>query len=140
MRLAPPDRDGDPTGQVELQNRQGEKIAASALVSMDFSCLPRLELRSANDPRVLAMIRVVDHLLRAQKPLGPPYHRYNNDGFGEHAYRSPYGGCGVRRLSLILGAPASTRWSGQASCCLLILPAASAVQAHPFRSSIAPGG
>lgn len=98
VRLAPPDRDGALTGQVELQNRQGEKIAASALVSLDFSYLTRLGLRSATDPRVLSTVRVVDHLLQVQTPSGPLYHRYNDDGYGEHEDGSPYDGHGIGRL------------------------------------------
>ncbi|WP_425145287.1 glycoside hydrolase family 15 protein [Deinococcus sp.] len=98
VRLAPPDRDGDLTGQVELQNRQGEYILASALVSLDYSYLTRLGLRSALDPRILDTNRVVDHLLKVETPSGPLYHRYNNDGYGEHADGSPYDGHGIGRL------------------------------------------
>ncbi|ULH17284.1 glycoside hydrolase family 15 protein (plasmid) [Deinococcus sp. KNUC1210] len=98
VRLAPPDRDGDLTGQVELQNRQGETILASALVSLDYSYLTRLGLRSAHDPRILDTNAVVDHLLKVEMPGGPLYHRYNNDGYGEHDDGSPYDGHGTGRL------------------------------------------
>lgn len=98
VRLAPPDRDGALTGEVQLQNREGQCIAASALVSTDFSYLPRLGLRSATDPRILDTIRVVDHLLRVETPSGALYHRYNDDGYGEHADGSPYDGHGIGRL------------------------------------------
>lgn len=70
VRLAPSDRDGDLTGRVTLQNREGQSIEASALVSLDFSYLPRLGLRSATDPRIRNTVRVVDHLLAEETPTG----------------------------------------------------------------------
>ena len=65
----------------------GEAIVASALVSLDFSYLVRLGLRSAHDPRVQDTIKVVDQVLRVMTPSGALYHRYNEDGYGEYAGR-----------------------------------------------------
>lgn len=98
VRLAPPDRDGDLTGQVVLRNRGGEQVQASALVSLDYSYLSRLGLRSARDPRIINTTTVVDHLLRADTPSGALYHRYNGDGYGEHADGSAFDGSGIGRL------------------------------------------
>ncbi|WP_322474803.1 glycoside hydrolase family 15 protein [Deinococcus sp. AB2017081] len=97
VRLAPPELDGGLTGQVQLRNRQGERVAASALVSLDFSYLTRLGLRGAGDTRVQDTIRVVDALLRVSTPSGELYHRYNGDGYGEHEDGSPFDGSGVGR-------------------------------------------
>jgi glucoamylase len=85
------------SGHVELQNRNGEQIRASALVSLDFSYVVRLGLRSAHDPRVRDSIKVVDHVLRADTPSGGVYHRYNEDGYGEHADGRPFDGTGIGR-------------------------------------------
>lgn len=41
IRIAPPGNEGNLDAMLELKNRQGERIAASALVSMDFSYLVR---------------------------------------------------------------------------------------------------
>lgn len=98
VRLAPPTRDGALTGEVMLQNREGKTVEASALVSLDFSYLPRLGLRSAHDPRIQGTVRVVDHLLAEETPTGTFYHRYNDDGYGEHDDGSPYDGHGCGRL------------------------------------------
>ena len=106
VRLAPPDRDGTLTGQVTLQNRQGKTVEASALVSLDFSYLPRLGLRSALDPRIRDTVKVVDHLLAQETPTGIFYHRYNGDGYGEHEDGAPYDGFGVGRLWPLLWAHA----------------------------------
>ena len=88
-----------PTGndEVVLRNRSGERIAAASLVAMDFSYLSRLGLRAADDPRIVDTVKVVDHVLRVETPSGPLYHRYNDDGYGEHADGSPFDGDGIGR-------------------------------------------
>ena len=82
---------------MQLRNRQGEAILASALVSLDFSYLVRLGLRSAHDPRVQDTIKVVDRVLKVDTPSGPLYHRYNEDGYGEYPDGRPFDGNGVGR-------------------------------------------
>jgi glucoamylase len=42
-------------------------------------------------------IRVVDHVLRVETPSGALYHRYNGDGYGEHADGRPFDGQGIGR-------------------------------------------
>ena len=97
VRLAPPRTDGARTGYVQLRNRLGEDILASALVSMDFSYLVRLGLRQANDPRITDTIAVVDDVLKVATPSGDVYLRYNEDGYGEHLDGSPFNGSGIGR-------------------------------------------
>lgn len=97
VRLAPPQADGGLEGQVLLRNRMGEMVLASALVSLDFSFLTRLGLRSGTDPRILDTVKVVDALLKVSTPSGDLYHRYNSDGYGEHQDGSPFDGSGVGR-------------------------------------------
>jgi glucoamylase len=97
VRIAGLEKSGDLSGQVRLCNRDGEMILASALVSLDFSYLVRLGLRRAADPRVLDTIKVVDRILRVETPSGAVYHRYNEDGYGEHSDGGPFDGCGVGR-------------------------------------------
>jgi glucoamylase len=102
VRLGPPEKDGGVTGRVQLKNRNGETIPASALVSMDFSYLTRLGLREARDPRIQDTIAIADAVLRVETPSGPVFHRYNEDGYGERADGSPFNGSGVGRLWPIL--------------------------------------
>ena len=97
VRIGSPDHSAALAGQVQLRNREGEVILASALVSLDFSYLVRLGLRSAHDPRVQDTIRVVDRVLKVDTPSGPLYHRYNEDGYGEYPDGRPFDGNGVGR-------------------------------------------
>jgi glucoamylase len=97
VRIATLDKSGDLSGLVLLRNRQGEEILASTLVSLDFSYLVRLGLRSPQDPRVKDTIKVVDHALRVETPSGALYHRYNEDGYGEHPDGRAFDGSGVGR-------------------------------------------
>ena len=97
VRIGSPNRASALAGQVQLCNRQGETIQASALVSLDFSYLVRLGLRSAHDPRVQDTIKVVDQVLKVDTPSGPVYRRYNEDGYGEYPDGRPFDGSGVGR-------------------------------------------
>jgi glucoamylase len=93
----PADGAGDISDWVQLRNREGQWISASTLVSLDFSYLVRLGLRSAHDPRVQDTIKVVDRVLKVDTPSGSLYHRYNGDGYGEHADGRPFDGGGIGR-------------------------------------------
>ena len=41
---------------------------------------------------------MIDHLLKVETPHGPAWHRYNGDGYGEHADGSPFDGVGIGRI------------------------------------------
>ncbi len=43
-------------------------------------------------------VKVIDALLKTDLPYGPGWHRYNDDGYGEHPDGSPFDGTGVGRL------------------------------------------
>ena len=97
VRISRAHEPGDLSARVQLSNRNGELILASAMVSMDFSYLVRLGLRSAHDPRIQDTIKVVDAVLRVETPSGALYHRYNEDGYGEHRDGRPFDGHGIGR-------------------------------------------
>lgn len=96
VRLSP-DGEGAVAGRVTVRNRAGLEVPAAALVSVDFTWLVRLGLRRADDPRVTDTLKVVNEVLRVDTPSGPLYHRYNEDGYGEHPDGSPFDGSGVGR-------------------------------------------
>jgi glucoamylase len=72
-------------------------LTVSAQVSVDFLQLVRFGLRRADDPLILASVKVADALLKVQTPAGPCWHRYNDDGYGEHDDGSAYDGTGRGR-------------------------------------------
>jgi glucoamylase len=70
---------------------------ARHLVSPDALALVRFGLRAADDPRIRDTKTVIDALLKVETPSGPAWHRYNDDGYGEHADGSPFDGTGIGR-------------------------------------------
>ncbi len=84
---------------VAVRNRpQGQdRVPATEMVSPDVLALVRFGLRRADDPRIVDTLRIVDALLRTDTPCGPVWHRYNHDGYGEHADGSPFDGTGIGR-------------------------------------------
>jgi len=67
------------------------------LVSPDAFALVRFGLRDASDPRMCDTATVVDALLKVETPFGPTWHRYNDDGYGEHQDGAPFDGTGIGR-------------------------------------------
>ena len=73
-------------------------LTAEEQVGVDFLQLVRFGLRSANDPLMLDSLKVVDELLKVATPNGPSWHRYNDDGYGEHEDGMPFDGVGKGRV------------------------------------------
>jgi len=100
-RIAPADvltRDGALLEAVSIKNLAADPgLPANAQIATDFLQLVRYGLRRADDPAIVASVAVVDHLLKTDTPNGPVWHRYNDDGYGEHADGSPFDGTGVGR-------------------------------------------
>jgi glucoamylase len=59
--------------------------------------LVRFGLRTADDLRIVNTVKVIDALLKVETPLGPAWHRYNDDGYGEHEDGAPFDGTGTGR-------------------------------------------
>ena len=57
----------------------------------------RFGLRAADDPRIVNTVQVIDAILKQETNTGPVWHRYNEDGYGEHEDGSPFGGTGIGR-------------------------------------------
>lgn len=102
VRIAPPEvcaAASPAQGFVPIKNRPiGESSAPAAqIVSPDALALVRFGLRTAHDPRIVNTVRVIDALLKIETPSGPSWHRYNDDGYGEHDDGSPFDGTGRGR-------------------------------------------
>jgi glucoamylase len=102
IRIAPPDTPDAASpkhGFVPIKNRPPGQSAAPAeqIVSPDALALVRFGLRAPDDPRIVNTIKAVDALLKVETPYGPIWHRYNHDGYGEHADGAPFDGTGIGR-------------------------------------------
>jgi glucoamylase len=103
VRISPPelaDAASPSQGFVPVKNRppgQGTE-PCEELISPDALALVRFGLRSADDPHIVNTVRIIDHFLKVELPSGPAWHRYNNDGYGEHEDGSPFDGTGVGRV------------------------------------------
>lgn len=102
VRIAPPETAdaASPTdGFVPIKNRPPEYSLEPAkhIVSPDALALVRFGLRAADDPRIVNTVKAIDALLKTEMPAGPIWHRYNDDGYGEHENGDPFDGVGVGR-------------------------------------------
>ncbi len=102
-RITPPlegTADAAPFADVAIKNRPWDQASMPArdIISPDALALVRFGLRAADDPRILATVRAIDHALRVELPAGPCWYRYNHDGYGEHADGTGFDGTGIGRL------------------------------------------
>jgi glucoamylase len=83
---------------IAIKNRSHDPaLPAAQQVGVDFLQLVRFGLRRADDPMVLATLKIADALLKVDTPAGPCWHRYNGDGYGEHDDGRPFDGTGRGR-------------------------------------------
>jgi glucoamylase len=102
VRIAPPEvaESASPVaGFVPIKNRPPGASSESAthLISPDALALVRFGLRAPDDPRIVNTVRAIDALLKVDTPNGPAWHRYNDDGYGEHEDGSAFDGTGRGR-------------------------------------------
>lgn len=101
IRVAPAEVLSDPASLqsiLEIRNRRrNASVPADEEVGVDFLQLVRFGLRGADDPVIRNSVTVVDALLKTDTPNGPAWHRYNGDGYGEHADGRPFDGTGRGR-------------------------------------------
>ncbi|MGH8273917.1 MAG: glycoside hydrolase family 15 protein [Gammaproteobacteria bacterium] len=84
--------------QEPIKNRSYDNdLEAEDQIATDFLQLVRFGLRGANDPEIVASVQAMDKLLRTNTPNGAVWHRYNNDGYGEHRDGRPFDGTGHGR-------------------------------------------
>ena len=102
VRVAEPDRADAPSpclGFVPIKNRPPDQATgpAALMVSLDALALVRFGLRAPDDPRILNTVKVIDATLKVDTSRGPVWHRYQGDGYGEHADGGPFDGTGIGR-------------------------------------------
>lgn len=101
VRIAPPNVGETPTLDDDLILIKNlpyvANVVSAKIISPDALALVRFGLRAPDDPRILDTIKAVDALLKVDTPNGTCWHRYNQDGYGEHADGSPFDGTGIGR-------------------------------------------
>ena len=102
VRIAPVDQAeavSPLNGYVPIKNRPPTQSLAPAdlIVSPDALALVRFGLRAADDPHMVNTVKVIDTFLKVETPFGPAWHRYNQDGYGEHEDGSAFDGTGIGR-------------------------------------------
>jgi glucoamylase len=108
VRIAPPDSAdaASPSqGFVPIKNRpiSDPKLTMSQVISPDALALVRFGLRAADDPKIVNTVKAIDGMLKTESATGPLWHRYNDDGYGEHEDGSPFDGTGIGRGWPLLG-------------------------------------
>ncbi|MCG6962770.1 MAG: glucan 1,4-alpha-glucosidase [Acidobacteria bacterium] len=102
VRIAPPENceaASPASGFVPIKNRPPGQSQEPAIhiVSPDALALVRFGLRAADDPRIVNTCKVIDAILKSGTKVGPAWHRYNDDGYGEHEDGRPFDGTGIGR-------------------------------------------
>ena len=70
---------------------------ARNVVDAGFLELVRYGVRHADDPLIVDSLKVIDHTLKVETPVGPCWRRYNHDGYGQRHDGGPYLGWGQGR-------------------------------------------
>jgi glucoamylase len=60
-------------------------------------------LRAADDAKIVNTVKAIDEMLKTDSATGPLWHRYNDDGYGEHEDGRPFDGTGIGRGWPLLG-------------------------------------
>ena len=104
IRPAPVDdpnpHEGPDMGTIKLPNLppgSPNEFPANEIVDAGFLSLVRFGLRAPDDPIVLDSVSVIDRILKVDTPLGPAWHRYNHDGYGDREDGGPYSDWGRGR-------------------------------------------
>jgi glucoamylase len=102
IRIAPPevaDAASPADGFVPIKNRPpgASSLPKAQIVSADALALVRFGLRKADTPQIINTVKAIDAILKRETKTGPVWHRYNDDGYGEHANGSPFDGTGIGR-------------------------------------------
>ncbi len=107
MRIRPP-QCGDPYAHEGCGDRNGphqqprsgreELTSKRVMWSMPaFWNWSGMECGARDDPLVVDSLKVIDHVLKVETPVGPCWRRYNHDGYGQRHDGGPFLGWGQGR-------------------------------------------
>ncbi|MFZ0636316.1 MAG: glycoside hydrolase family 15 protein [Candidatus Acidiferrales bacterium] len=100
-RVDNPDPTEDPNAGIlkiaNLAPGTNNSFPAKEIVDAGFLELVRYGIRKPDDPVIADSLKVVDAVLKVNTPMGPVWHRYNHDGYGQREDGGPYVGWGKGR-------------------------------------------
>ncbi|MFZ0736621.1 MAG: glycoside hydrolase family 15 protein, partial [Candidatus Acidiferrales bacterium] len=100
-RVDNPDPTEDPNAGIlkiaNLAPSTNNSFPAKEIVDAGFLELVRYGIRKPDDPVIVDSLKVVDAVLKVNTPVGPVWHRYNHDGYGQREDGGPYVGWGKGR-------------------------------------------
>jgi glucoamylase len=109
-----------PVGSFRIANRgPGEQniFEAREVIDGGFLELVRYGIRRPDDPLIVDSLKVVDHILKTETPLGPCWRRYNHDGYGQKKDGGPFDWWGQGRpWPLLTGERAHYELAAGRSC------------------------
>ncbi|MGB6595985.1 MAG: glycoside hydrolase family 15 protein [Candidatus Acidiferrum sp.] len=88
------------SGMLNIANLPGgtqRSFPAKEIVDAGFLELVRYGIRKPDDPLITDSLKVIDAVLKVHTPMGPVWHRYNHDGYGQREDGGPYAGWGKGR-------------------------------------------
>ena len=94
-----PDEDPN-SGELTIANLApgtNNSFPAKEIVDAGFLELVRYGIRKPHDSLIADSLKVVDAVLKVNTPVGPGWHRYNHDGYGQRESGGPYAGWGKGR-------------------------------------------
>ncbi|HTV88909.1 MAG TPA: glycoside hydrolase family 15 protein [Stellaceae bacterium] len=101
VRVAPPEILSQTNANhaiVPIRNRiDSSGLRGDEQIGNEFMHMARYGLRRPDNPFIVGSLKLADALLRTDTPNGPVWHRYRNDGYGEHADGRAYDGIGIGR-------------------------------------------
>jgi glucoamylase len=93
------DSNGNPNDAAMIQiSNSGGSYDERSIVDMGFLELVRQGIFPANSPYITSSLPVVDATIEETINGNHYWHRYNHDGYGEHANGSDYDGSGIGQL------------------------------------------
>ncbi|MBD2680647.1 MULTISPECIES: glycoside hydrolase family 15 protein [Nostoc] len=76
---------------------ESAEFPAKEIVDGGFLQLVRYGIRKPDDPIIVNSVKVIDAVLKVDTPVGPCWHRYNHDGYGQQKDGQPFVGWGKGR-------------------------------------------
>jgi glucoamylase len=77
---------------------QQSDFPARNVVDGGFLELVRYGIRKPDDPIIVNTIKVIDATIKTDTPMGPAWHRYNHDGYGQREDGGPFTQFGKGRV------------------------------------------